>query len=92
MSLVIRSSIVSVGFMMIKVGLIFAIYVTLSSSFSIEAGWSGGSVAVGPKCSTEFDEVWEEKCETVYEDSCSVSYRQVVYRVYIGINLNWGSS
>ena len=58
-----------------KVGLVFAVYVSLSTSLSIEAGWGGSS---GSRCTTEFDEVWEEKCETVYEDSCSVDYRYML--------------
>ena len=65
--------------MWIKVGLLFAVYVSLSTCLSIEAGWGGSS---GNRCTIEYDEVWEEKCETVYEDSCSVDYRYFLKILY----------
>jgi hypothetical protein len=61
--------------------------VSFSSGLSLEAGgwgipavsipdvglWGGHSSK--PACTTEYDEVWEEKCETVYEDKCDVQYK-----------------
>jgi hypothetical protein len=44
---------------------------------------SGGSLpwqpssfrSSAPSCTTEYDDVWEEKCETVFEDSCNTDYQ-----------------
>jgi len=27
------------------------------------------------RCAVEYDDVWEEKCETVFEDKCTVDYK-----------------
>ncbi len=70
----------------LKIALLFSVYVSISTSFSLESGlFSGGVGGLGglgyhssqphSPCTTEYDEVWEEKCETLYEDKCTVDYR-----------------
>lgn len=66
----------------LRVALLFSVYVTLSSGVSLDAGFLGG-FGLGSSfgshgsgsCTTELDDVWEERCETVYEDKCSVDVR-----------------
>ena len=36
---------------------------------------SSGYRSSSPSCTTEYDEVWEEKCETVFDDQCTVDYQ-----------------
>jgi hypothetical protein len=70
----------------LKIALLFSVYVSISTSLSLEAGLFSGVVGgLGgygysssqphTPCTTEYDEVWEEKCETLYEDKCTVDYR-----------------
>lgn len=36
---------------------------------------SWGAKESSPQCTTEYDDVWEEKCETVYDEQCTVENR-----------------
>jgi hypothetical protein len=58
-------------------GSFFSDLVGPRGAFSSSLGSRGPLDPLGPdaRCSVEYDDVWEEKCETVFEDKCSVEYK-----------------
>ena len=66
-----------------KSAIVSHLLVSAAFAISLEAGGWGGSFGHSSppqrdSCTIEYDDVWEEKCETVYEDKCTVDYRQVL--------------
>ena len=66
--------------------ILLLVFCSLPSAFTSSLGLKGhregpehAAVEVGlhqqERCHQEYDEVWEEKCATVYEDKCTVQFK-----------------